>query len=200
MSTNEQPADSNDDEPSVADYQRADMSKAPTSPAGQAAAIEAALAAGGYLPTDNPPLADHNRRAAARSLDPTEGTVGRFQRQMIELMNTYERERRAEIIAAGGDPDEDRDPLEAVRDIAAGYNADAADTLDDYLDRLADELTLDDVRALRVAGEAAVAATPRVIWAEADRGMKAPRIADEVGLTVSRVYQILRERPAAGDK
>lgn len=69
-----------------------------------------------------------------------------------------------------------------------------------FLARLADELTLEDVRALRVAGEAAVAATSRVIGAEKDRGMKADRIAEEVGLTVSRVYQILREQRPDGDK
>ncbi|MFF7234417.1 hypothetical protein [Streptomyces sioyaensis] len=105
------------------------------------------------------------------------------------------------VHARTGDPNPtDTDPLDAVRDIAAGYAADGADTRDDYLDRLADELTLDDVRALRIAGEAAVAATPRVIWAESDRGKKPPRIADEIGLTVSRVYQILRERPTAGEQ
>lgn len=199
MNTNDQPTEP-DAEPTVAHYQRSDEREfLAATPAEQAAAVDRLLATRGLLPADKP-TADHNRRRAAALLagaSPSE----RFTAAVLAELEQFMRERRAEIIAAGGDPDEDdRDPLEAVRNIAADYHADAADTLDDYLDRLADELTLDDVRALRVAGEAAVAATPRVIWAEADRGMKAPRIAEEVGLTVSRVYQILRERPAAGDK
>ncbi|MEV6073973.1 hypothetical protein AB0L80_02480 [Streptomyces sp. NPDC052069] len=195
MSTNDQPAESNDDEPSVADYQRADMSKAPTSPAGQAAAIEGALAAGGYLPADSPQLADHNRRAAARSLDRGDGAVGRFQRQMLEIMNDFEQARRAEIIAAGGDPDEDRDPLEHVKWLADRYveSRDSPQDLERYLRGIANELTLEDARALRMAGEAVTKATPRLVRLAADEdGTDAPEIAAELGLTPSRVYDLLR--------
>ncbi|MGA5354032.1 helix-turn-helix domain-containing protein [Streptomyces thermodiastaticus] len=68
-------------------------------------------------------------------------------------------------------------------------------------DQLAAALDLADLRALRVAGEAAAAATPRAIKAARARGMKPPQIAAELGLTPSRVYQVLRELDAAdGDQ
>ncbi|MEV5673498.1 MULTISPECIES: hypothetical protein [Streptomyces] len=184
MNTNDQPTEPTD-EPAVARYRRSDPGKEPTTPAGQAAAVEGMSAAGGYVPAANP-----------------ETAVGRFQAQLLDIHHQYEQARRAEIIAAGGDPDEDRDPLEHVRWVADEYDQRRDDPaqLTAFLARLADELTLEDVRALRVAGEAAVAATSRVIGAEKDRGMKADRIAEEVGLTVSRVYQILREQRPDGDK
>lgn len=86
-----------------------------------------------------------------------------------------------------------------VRAIAANHeeHRDDPDTAAAFLDHLAERLTLDDVRALRLAGEAAVAATPRAIKAARDRGMKPPRIAAELGLTPSRVYQVVRELAAA---
>lgn len=79
--------------------------------------------------------------------------------------------------------------------------------VDGLLDDYAAEFSLADIRILRVAGEAVAAATPRAIKAARDRGMKAPAIADELGLTPSRVYQVLREldakdgkKPARGDQ
>ncbi|MBP0456238.1 hypothetical protein [Streptomyces montanisoli] len=68
--------------------------------------------------------------------------------------------------------------------------------LDPLLDKLAADFELADIRTLRLAAEAAVAATPRAIKAARARGMKAPQIADELGLTPSRVYQVLRELDA----
>ncbi|MFE9340852.1 hypothetical protein [Streptomyces sp. NPDC007063] len=120
--------------------------------------------------------------------------------KMLAVIREHERKNVAARALAGDPNPTDADPLEYVKDIAAGYTAAAADTLDDYLDRLADELTPTDVRALRMAGEAAQAVTPRVVRAEADRGKKPPQIADELGLTPSRVYAILREQRDAHSK
>ncbi|MFF5582706.1 helix-turn-helix domain-containing protein [Streptomyces hygroscopicus] len=72
--------------------------------------------------------------------------------------------------------------------------------LDGLLDDYAAEFSLADIRILRVAGEAVAAATPRAIKAARDRGMKPPQIADELGLTPSRVYQVLREHDAKDGK
>ncbi|MFI8850768.1 hypothetical protein ACIGW3_11370 [Streptomyces sp. NPDC053499] len=68
------------------------------------------------------------------------------------------------------------------------------------LDDLAAEFDLVDIRILRLAAEAAVAATPRAIKAARDRGMTPPQIADELALTPSRVYAILREQRDADSK
>ncbi|MFB7029656.1 MULTISPECIES: hypothetical protein [unclassified Streptomyces] len=146
-----------------------------------------------FFPVDRPALADHNRRVLARATTTT--ALGVFQADMLRIMNEYEEARRAEIIAAGGDPDEDRDPFELVREIADTYQGltdTDQHTKEAVLDDLSDRLTLADIRALRLAGEAAVAVTPRVIMYELRR-KKTPRISAELGLTESRVYTIARE-------
>lgn len=112
----------------------------------------------------------------------------------------YERARRA--VDANHDHNAPLD-LDYVRWIADNYGAsreEGAEELTSFLEDLANELGLDEVRILRMAGEAAVAVTPRVIEGAADRGMKPPRIADEVGLTPSRVYGILREQRAKDER
>lgn len=124
----------------------------------------------------------------------------KFRATLLAEMERFERERRAEIIAAGGDPDEDRDPFEAVRAIADEWadtaaNAEARAAL---LDRLADTLDTSEVRALRLAAEAAAAITPRLIYADADHGVKVADTAADLGVGESYVYRILRQRPAAG--
>ncbi|WND36936.1 hypothetical protein RI578_22780 [Streptomyces sp. BB1-1-1] len=207
MNATDQPDEQRDDEPTVAHYQRADADKMPTTPAGQQAAVEGMLAARGLTPADRPAVADHNRRTAQRIAaelnrrgEPVTNTPSaRLMADMLDLFNKYERERAAERALAGDTNPYDLDPLEQVRNIADDYtrHADQPDALADLLDLLADEvLTLDDIRALRLAGEAAVAATPRAIKAAKDRGMKPPQIAAELGLTPSRVYQVLRELAA----
>jgi hypothetical protein len=115
----------------------------------------------------------------------------RFKRQMFAELERYDRERRAEIIAAGGDPDDD--PLEAVRDITDDYESlrDRPE-LGDFLDRLADTLDLDDIRTLRNAGELAQALTPQMIHAARANETPVPEIADRLGVTESYVYRILR--------
>ncbi|MGI5353465.1 hypothetical protein ACQEU8_36640 [Streptomyces sp. CA-250714] len=178
-----------------------DASEHPATEPEQRAEAERYLAARGLLPEDRPASAAHNRRRYERiaaqlnaeGIPVETSPSAQLMARMYALFDEYERKTVAARALAGDPNPTDADPLEYVKDIAAAYSADAADTLDDYLDRLADQLTLDDVRSLRLAGEAAQAVTPRVVMAEADRGMKPARIADELGLTQSRVYQILRE-------
>ncbi|MFC8925237.1 hypothetical protein ACFT43_05055 [Streptomyces albidoflavus] len=117
-----------------------------------------------------------------------------FRDEVLGIFEEYERRRVAERALAGDPNPTDADPLEYVYEIARHY--DQREQRPDYVATLADELTLDDVRSLRLAGEAAKAATPFVIVAENDRGMEVPQIASEIGLTESRVYAILREHRA----
>lgn len=111
--------------------------------------------------------------------------------QMLALMDEYARQTVAARALAGDPNPTDAEPLEYVREIAGHYAQ--RQHRPSYLDQLADELTLDDVRVLRLAGEAAQAVTPAVVVAEAAGGKKAPEIAAEIGLTTSRVYDILRK-------
>ncbi|MFJ5143293.1 hypothetical protein [Streptomyces sp. NPDC088707] len=149
------------------------------------------------FPAGRPALADHNRRALARATANT--ALGEFQANMLRILDEYEEARRTEILARGGDPDEDRDPFEVVRQIADSYEAlnDADETTEEIvLNDLADSLSLADIRALRLAGEAATSITPRAIMDELGR-KKIPQIAAELGLTTSRVYTIVREERRA---
>ncbi|MFK0069740.1 hypothetical protein [Streptomyces sp. NPDC091046] len=128
--------------------------------------------------------------------------TGRLQAALLAEFERFERERRAEIIAAGGDPDEDRDPFEHVRVIADQWSetADDSNARAAFLDRLAQQLDTSAVRALRLAAEAAAAITPRLIQADADAGVRAADTADDLGVTESYVYRVRREqRAATGD-
>jgi hypothetical protein len=135
--------------------------------------------------------AEISRRVKSRRrLEPT-GDARRLAEQLLAEVIQQETDR-----ATGGD---DLDAYQEVRHLAEQYEYARGDAegLDYFLDRLADALDLADIRALRLAGEAAVAATPRAIKAAKGRGMTPPRIAAELGLTPSRVYQVLRELDAA---
>ncbi|MEW1656666.1 MULTISPECIES: hypothetical protein [unclassified Streptomyces] len=134
-------------------------------------------------------MADQLDTARVPSTAPTDRLMAR----VIDAFDQYARDRRAAIIEAGGNPDESDDPLGHVRWIAENYEKRRHDPelLQTHLDRLADELELYDVRVLRVAGEAAVAATPAVILQAAHRGMRAPAIAQAIGLAPARVYDVL---------
>lgn len=169
----------------TAQYKRSDPSKQPTTPAGQQAAVEGMLAAEGLLPADKPETAAHNRRRS-------------FTEDLLGFIAEYEQRRREEIIAAGGDPDKDRDPFETVRAIADQWATTEADDEGRaaLLDDLADRLDTTEVRALRLAAEAAAAITPRLIYADADHGVKAADTAADLGVSESYVYRILRTRPA----
>ncbi|MEU7031380.1 hypothetical protein AB0A60_32390 [Streptomyces sp. NPDC046275] len=117
----------------------------------------------------------------------TRSAAEKFRQGVIALLAEFEQARQE-----AGD-ERGTNPFDEVEAIAAGFeqSEDDEQARQAFLTALAQRLTLDNVRTLRLAGEAAVAATPQVIKAEA--GHKKPkRIADEVGLSLSRIYQILR--------
>jgi DNA invertase Pin-like site-specific DNA recombinase len=138
---------------------------------------------------------DEQRPAGTSPLD-------RFQAELLAATERFERERRAEILAAGGDADDDRDPLEYVRAIADGYEERRDDATEAvrYLDGIARELAPEDLRVLRVAAEAVKKITPLVIRIAADeQGMTPAQIADDLGMTESYVYRVLRDHRANYD-
>ncbi|MFD7994534.1 hypothetical protein [Streptomyces mexicanus] len=143
---------------------------------------------------DTQPRAPYHERRAAILAD-TSTSSARLRAAILAQFEEFERERRTEILAAGGNPD-DRDPFEAVRAIADNW----ADTAEDpdrrtaLLDDLAANLRLREIRALRLAAEAAAAVTPRMIVEEADAGVRPAAIADKLGVTESYVYRVLREQ------
>ncbi|MFZ3569264.1 hypothetical protein ACNYS0_20140 [Streptomyces sp. BH034] len=114
-------------------------------------------------------------------------------RAVVSLLDDYADRARADV--PGGDTLSRKNLRSVARTYRSTQRAEDGD-LDALLDDLAAEFDLADIRTLRLAAEAAVAATPRAIKAARDRGMKPPQIADEVGLTPSRVYGILREQRA----
>ncbi|MFE6685165.1 hypothetical protein ACFVFQ_01690 [Streptomyces sp. NPDC057743] len=138
-------------------------------------------------------MADHipDRLGATRksSAEPS----ARLMLQVIDAFDQYARERRAATPGAGDGADESDDPLHHVRWIADNYESRCGDPehLQAHLEQLANELDLRDVCALRIAGEAVVAATPAVILHAAQRGMRAPAIAEAIGLAPARVYDVL---------
>ncbi|MFI5993150.1 hypothetical protein ACIBAC_15110 [Streptomyces sp. NPDC051362] len=123
--------------------------------------------------------------------------VERFSLRLREAQEEFERERRAEILAAVNEAEQDRDPLELVRAIAENYAAhrDRADA-DSMYAELTYELSLADVRALRLAADAAAIITPRLIQSARDNAQPVASIAADLGVTESYVYRILREQKA----
>ncbi|MFK0292741.1 hypothetical protein ACIQU6_19985 [Streptomyces sp. NPDC090442] len=138
-------------------------------------------------------MADHipDRLGATRTSSAVPSA--RLMLQVIEAFDQYARECRAANTGAGDGAEEGDDPLRHVRWIADTYERRRGDPelLQAHLEELANELDLHDVWALRVAGEAVVAATPVVILHAARRGMRAPAIAEAIGLAPARVYDVL---------
>lgn len=114
-------------------------------------------------------------------------------RAVVSLLDDYAGRARTDV--PGGDTLSRKNLRSVARTYRNTQHHEDGD-LDALLDDYAAEFDLADIRTLRLAAEAAVAATPRAIKAARDRGMKPPRIADELGLTPSRVYQVLRELDA----
>ncbi|MFJ7411600.1 hypothetical protein ACIQWZ_12400 [Streptomyces sp. NPDC098077] len=191
------------DGPKAAHYVRADASTLPTHPAGQEAAVEGMAAAHGYTQrrrgTFERIADDLNRRGV-----PTDTPHGKIVTEMFELFNAFERETAAARAAEGDTNPYDLEPFADVHDLAEQYEQ--AKTDDDpalferFLDNLAEDLDLDDVKALRTAAAAAAEAMGRITLDARTRGMGPDRIANETGYTASRIAQFLREeRERRGD-
>ncbi|WP_097991866.1 hypothetical protein [Streptomyces sp. f51] len=201
--SNEQPRDDEQGvEPTAAaEYTRADASKFPTTPAGQEAAVEGMAAAHGYTArrrgTFERIADDLNRRGV-----PTDTPHGKIVTQVFELFNEFERETAAARAAEGDTNPYDLDPYQDVHDLAEQYEQAKTDPdlFERFLDNLAEDLDLDDVKALRTAAAAVAEAMGRVALAARERGMSPDRIANETGYTASRIAQFLREeRERRGD-
>ncbi|MEU8950912.1 helix-turn-helix domain-containing protein [Streptomyces sp. NPDC048489] len=138
---------------------------------------------------DRARLADRQHRASP---------ADKLRTRLIAALTDFDHERRAEILAAGGNPDETGDPFETVRAIADNWAASTDDPAarTALLDDLAGRLDNGTVRALRLAGEAAAAVTPRLIYMHADTGFSTAVIASDFGVSESYVYRILRKRSA----
>ncbi|MFD7512363.1 hypothetical protein ACFV5N_23915 [Streptomyces sp. NPDC059853] len=121
----------------------------------------------------------------------------RFQRQLAAAVAELEAAHRADVIAAGGDPDDELpDLLDLVRDIATDYQRSRDNPIRarSLLDQLANDHDLSDLAALRLAGEAAAAAVPRAVDRAEAAGMTVPSIARALGLTPQRVYAMRQAR------
>lgn len=126
---------------------------------------------------------------------------------MLGLFNKYERETAAARAAKGDTNPYDLAPYEDVHGVTNEYEAARASkdpgALDQFLDNLAEDFHLDDVRALRTATTAVQAAMGRIALAAREKGMSPDAIAAETGYTASRITQFIREekqRRAAGDQ
>ncbi|MFE1332072.1 hypothetical protein [Streptomyces microflavus] len=197
MSNEQPPREADKDaEPTAAEYTRADASKFPTGPAGQEAAVEGTAAAQGRtLPkggTFERIAADLNRRGV-----PRDTPAGALVTDMMNLFNKYESERAAERARRGDTNPYDLAPYQDVHGLADQYDAARASddprALDQFLDDLAADFYLEDVRALREANAAVQAAMGRIALAAREKGMSPDRIAAETGYTASRIAQFLRE-------
>ncbi|MBK6018524.1 hypothetical protein [Streptomyces sp. MBT53] len=187
----------NDDEQGVAEYERADASKFPTAPAGQEAAVEGTAAAHGYrvrrLSTFERIAEDLNRRGV-----PRDTPAGTLVTDMMSLFNKFERETAAARAAEGDTNPYDLAPYQDVHDLAGQYDDARANTsepadLERFLDNLAEDFDLDDVKALRTAAAAVAEAMGRIALAAREKGMSPDRIAAETGYTASRISQFIRE-------
>ncbi|MFF3886587.1 hypothetical protein [Streptomyces sp. NPDC001914] len=196
MSTDQPHGDEQGVEP-AAEYTRADASKFPTTPAGQEAAVEGTAAAHGYTlrrrGTFERIADDLNRRGV-----PTNTAAGALFTQMVTLFNEFERETAAERAREGDTNPYDLDPFADVHDLAEQYDQARANTsepadLERFLDNLAEDFDLADVKALRTAAAAVAEAMGRIALAARKDGMSPDRIANETGYTASRIAQFLRE-------
>ncbi|MEI5099011.1 hypothetical protein RB200_10675 [Streptomyces sp. PmtG] len=197
--SNEQPPrdDEQGDKPTVAEYTRADPSKFPTTPAGQQAAVEGTAAAHGYTLRGRSAFEriadDLNRRGV-----PTSTPHGKIVTEMVKLFNEFERETAADRARKGDTNPYDLDAYSDVHDLAEQFdharaNDDDPADLERFLDYLAEDLELTDVRALRTAAAAVAEAMGRIALAARERGMSPDRIAAETGYTASRIAQFIRE-------
>ncbi|WP_419666892.1 hypothetical protein [Streptomyces sp. 2-1] len=190
------------DGPKVAHYVRADASTLPTHPAGQEAAVEGMAAAHGYTVrrrgTFERIADDLNRRGV-----PTDTPHGKIVTEMFELFNKFERETAADRALNGDTNPYDLEPFADVHDLAEQYEQAKADDptlFERFLDNLAEDLDLDDVKALRTAAAAVAESMGRIALEARTRGMGPDRIANETGYTASRIAQFLREeRERRGD-
>jgi hypothetical protein len=201
--SNEQPH--RDDDQDVAEYRRTDPAGEPTHPAGQQAAVEGMLARARLAPRRQSSTSERIADELNRRGVPTNTATGRFAAQIFGLVEEFEQERRAEIVAAGGTPEDADDDgwgdtlsrsnlvsvARAHRNATQPHRAKEGD-LDRLLDDLADEFDLADVRIIRGVAAALADAMPRIAHKARER-MSPDEIAQKTGYTASRIAQFIRQ-------
>ncbi|MFF5495752.1 hypothetical protein [Streptomyces aquilus] len=185
--TDEQHPDEQPDEPRVAEYRRADPSKMPTTPLGQEASIEGMAAAMGATEATH----IHNRRRLEQlRRAPEETAAGRFQAQLLALMDEYAEQREA-----------DRRQWEAAEGtaldtLAEGFRkATSTAKRHDLAEQVGSSLPIAEAGVIRRAAKALEAAMPGVVVDARVDGWTAKEIAAELDLTPSYVYRMLRDYP-----
>ncbi|WP_406124967.1 hypothetical protein OHQ89_23770 [Streptomyces canus] len=128
---------------------------------------------------------------------PPDTVSDRLVADMLGLFDRYERERAAQRAAQGDTNPYVLDPYEDVHGLTNEYEAACASkepgALDQFLDNLAEDFLIYDVRALRMAAAAVQAAMGRIALAARVKGMSPDKIAAETGYTASRITQFIRE-------
>ncbi|WP_404959036.1 hypothetical protein [Streptomyces sp. 147326] len=214
----QQPADEPE---TTAHYVRADMSKAPTSEAGQRASVEGMAAAKGWTgPELSRALREDSQRARAVSAEPTlaefreyllhtaqeaREVKGKFWagtayvgmvNHVLSWVDEYTAD-RAGARTAGGGPDEvaplSRDYLVYLARAHRNATRQGGPALDGLLDQVARDLDLYDVRAMRGAWAAITDAMPRIAYAARQAGKSPDEIAQATGYTTSRIAQFVRQ-------
>jgi transcriptional regulator with XRE-family HTH domain len=203
--SNEQPPP--DDDQDVAEYRRTDPTDEPTHPAGQQAAVEGMLARARLAPRRQPSTFERIADDLNRRGVPVNTPAGRLTAQMYALFEEFEQDRRAEIVAAGGTPEDADDDgwgdalsrsnlvsvARAHRNATQPHRAKEGD-LDRLLDDLADEFEPADVRIIRGVAAALADAMPRIAHkAREQQGMSPDEIAQKTGYTASRIAQFIRQ-------
>lgn len=202
--SNEQPP--RDDDQDVAEYRRTDPTGEPTHPAGQQASVEGMLARARMAPRRQSSTFERIADELNRRGVPVSTPAGRLTAQMYALFEEFEQERRAEIIAAGGSPEDADDDgwgdtlsrsnlvsvARAHRNATQPHRAKEGD-LDRLLDDLADEFDLADVRIIRGVAAALADAMPRIAHKHREGGMSPDEIAQKTGYTASRIAQFIRQ-------
>ena len=202
--SNEQPPRDDDrgDEPSAAEYRRADPSKFPMHPAGQQAAVEGMAAAKGWTSGEiiravraEPTLAEFREHLADAVRQTPEFQAG-ILRAVVDLVDNYTADHTGRA-PAGTDPD---DPTPLSRDYLvhiarAHHNASKTGgaALDGLLDQITHDLDLADVRIMRGAWAAITEAMPRIAYVARNQGKSPDEIAQATGYTSSRVAQLIRQ-------
>ncbi|MCR8576174.1 hypothetical protein [Streptomyces sp. Isolate_219] len=134
---------------------------------------------------------DHNRRRlAARRIEVEETAVGRFNRQLLTLIAEFEEQREAErrqFEAAEGT---------ALHMLAEGFSrATSTEKRHDLAEQIGSSLPIAEAGVIRRAAKALETAMPGVVVDARVDGWTAKEIADELDLTSSYVYRLLRAHP-----
>ncbi|WP_079405459.1 hypothetical protein [Streptomyces sp. 3211] len=179
-----------DEQGTRAEYVRADMSKAPTSEAGQRAAAEGMATAQGWTgPELSKAVREHNGRVLARTgVDIHQGEAATLREKLLALLaehdETADRHRAQEEAAYG------------IRAFAERYaKAESFEERDDLAEQYGSSLTLPEAGLIRRVAKALESGLPGVIVDAHVDGMSARAIARELSCSDRHAYQVIKDYP-----